>query len=306
MTGVQHLAARMAQMVLVVLFVTSTLFVLLRLTGDPVLALLGPNPPRAEIQAKRAELHLDDSYASQFVAYMGRLARLDFGRSFVARRSAIRVVWDHVPESALLAVCAMAFAVLVGVPLGAISAVAHGSWLDPVIATVTLILQSIPSFALGILLITVFAVDLGWLPSFGADKAQGLILPTITLGAYFLSRTSRLVRSTMIAALRQDYVRTAHAKGLAPLTVVRRHVARNAMIPVLTIVAVDFGHLLGGAVVVETVFAWPGVGRQLILALQQRDYTVVQTTSMLLAAAIVLTNLVADLLYTSLDPRIRV
>lgn len=303
---VSFVVRRLAQMLLVVLLIITLLFFLLRLTGDPVVSLLGPDATPQQVAQKRAEMGLDDSVIIQYGRYLGDVVRLDFGDSFISNQPAMDTVQNRFPGTVKLTLTAFAIAIVLGLTLGIVAAIKRNSWLGAGVMASASLFQGIPSFALGVFLITFFSVRLGWLPAFGDDSWESLILPALTLAAYLSARTARLTRSALVEVLEQDYIRTARAKGLAPTRVVLKHALRNALIPVLTVLAIDLGQLMGGAIVVESVFAWPGVGRQLILSLQQRDYAVVQAIVVVVALSVVMINIVVDILYTRLDPRIRV
>lgn len=297
---------RLTQMLVVVLLIVTLLFFMLRLTGDPVASLLGPEATAEQVDQKRQEMGLDKDPLTQYWRYVQDVVRFDFGDSFISNQPATDTVAGRFPNTVQLTLTAFAFAVVVGLVLGVVAAIKRNSWLGAGVMALTTFFQGIPSFALGIFLITLFSVRLGWLPAFGDDSWKSLILPSLTLAAYLSARTARLTRSALVEVLEQDYIRTARSKGLTPTAIVLKHALRNAMIPVLTVLAIDLGQLMGGAIVVESVFAWPGIGRQLILSLQQRDYAVVQTIVIVVALTVVAINMLVDLLYTRLDPRIRI
>ncbi|NEE04305.1 nickel ABC transporter permease [Phytoactinopolyspora halotolerans] len=284
----------------------SVIFLVLRLVpGDPAVVLLGPDANPDQIAALRARMGLDQPIIVQYGIYMRDVVQLDFGDSFRFHTDAMDHVLAHLPNSAQLAVTSVCLALLVGFPLGIIAALKANTVVDRVISVFSLATQSLPNFWVGIVLILVFARGLQVLPSYGQGSWQHLVLPSVTLALPFLAILVRLTRSGLLEVIHEGYVQTARAKGLRERAVIFPHALRNALIPVITVVGLQFGALLGGTVIVETVFAWPGVGRVLIESISHRDYGVVQAAILLIAAAFVVTNLVVDLLYGYLDPRVR-
>jgi peptide/nickel transport system permease protein len=241
----------------------------------------------------------------QYLQYLRDLASFDFGVSVVQRIPAFDIVASRIPYTVALAAGALVVAIGIGIPAGIVMAVWRGSWLDRMLATVVLTGQSMPTFLSGILLIAVFGVMLGWLPTSGAGDAAALILPSIALGALSMSTFARMTRIAIIDELGKDYVRAAWARGMSKAATVASHVLRNAAIPVVTVAALEIGNLLAGAVIVETVFAWPGIGQLAIQSIQSRDFLVVQLIVLLISTIYVLTSLMADLAYALIDPRIR-
>ncbi|MDQ7844160.1 MAG: ABC transporter permease, partial [Armatimonadota bacterium] len=280
-------------------------FLALRLSGDPVALLITEYATEAEIARVRALLGLDQPLWVQYGRFLSDVLRGEFGESLRFIKPAATVVWETLPATMTLAVAAVAIATVVAVPLGILAAVRRGTVLDGAATVLATLGQSMPYFWLGILLILVFAVHLRVLPPFGSGTWRHLVLPAVTLSMTPLARTMRLVRSGMVEVLGQDYIRTAWAKGLGWRRVLFRHALHNAAIPVVTILGLDFGTLLGGAVVTETIFAWPGVGRLIVQAIQSRDYPVVQAAVFYLALVFVLINLLVDVVYAHLDPRIK-
>ena len=248
----------------------------------------------------------DDPAIVQFLRYLGHVATGDFGQSLRFGRPVLGLVAERLPATALLAVTAMAWSTLVGMALGIIAAVTAGTPLDLLVRLLALSGQAIPVFWLGLLLVLVVSLHWRLLPTGGYGGVQHLILPAISLGAYYMSAVTRLIRVSLIEALQQDYVRTARAKGLTEHRVVLRHALRNALIPFVTVQAMQFASLLGGALVTEIIFAWPGIGRLAVQAIQNRDFPLVQAIVLLAAGAFVLVNLLVDLAYVWLNPRIRV
>ena len=282
------------------------IFVVLRLVpGDPAYIMLGPDADQAQVAALRAQLGLDQSLIQQYATYLANVVHLDFGESFRLNADSMGLVLQRVPATIQLATTALLLSLLIGLPLGVIAALRAHSWVDRAISVFSLMGQSTPSFWLGIVLILVFARGLKMLPSAGSGTWAHLVLPTITLALPFLAVLVRLTRSGLLEVVHEGYVQTARAKGLGEGIVILVHALRNALIPIVTVVGLQFGALLGGTVIVETVFAWPGVGRLLIDSIGRRDYGVVQASILLVATIFVVINLLVDLLYGFLDPRVR-
>jgi peptide/nickel transport system permease protein len=304
----QYIIRRLMQAVLVIFGVVTAVFFLLQLTGDPVRLMVGEGASEEDIVNIRHQLGLDRPLAERYVTFLGDAARADFGKSVRQQgRPAMEIVLDRYPATLRLALLALGFSVLMATVFGLISAIRRYSVVDNVVMLLALLGQSMPNFWLGIMLILVFAVQFGWLPSqgYGEGNPRYLLLPMLTLAAPGLARLTRLVRSGMLEVLGHDYVRTARAKGLRESSVVFGHALKNAAIPLVTIIGLDLGALLGGAVVTEQIFAWPGVGLEVVLAINGRDFPVVQAAVFVVATSFVFINLVVDLLYTWLDPRVR-
>jgi len=300
-----YLAQRALDALLVVVAVTFVVFFLLHLTGDPVRLMLPPDTPAEEVERLRRALGLDASIPVQYGRFLVGIAHGDFGRSLRYNTPSLPLVLERAPATLLLATVATALAVVISVSLGVAGAVWRGSGLDRLCTLLGAFGQSMPVFWLAIVLILVFSVRYRLLPAFGGGSPRHLVLPAATLALYSLARISRLARSAMLEALGTDYVRTARAKGLPGGAVVLKHALRSASLPIVTVVAVEFGVLLGGAVVAETVFAWPGVGRLAVQAILTRDFPLVQAIVFVIATTLVVLNLAVDLLYALLDPRIR-
>lgn len=273
--------------------------------GDAATVILGPDATEEQLQALRRELGLDRPLPMQYVSFLWGAIRGDFGRSLISRRPVLEEIFERLPSTFELAVAAILFAFSLGLLLGVISAVYRHSLLDYLLSVVAILGISTPVFWLGLVLILVFAVYLRWFPSTGAGGPRALVLPALALGAASMATIARITRASILEVLHEDYVRTARAKGLSEPVVIARHVVRNALIPTVTVAGLQFGYLMGGAVVTETVFARPGLGTLLLDAIQHKDFPVVQGTVMLFSAFFVLTNLIVDLLYAYLDPRIR-
>lgn len=286
--------------------VTLLVFGMLHLTpGDPVRLVLGEEAAAEDVARVRAELGLDRPPHVQFARFIGRLARLDLGRSLQTGRPVAVEVGERLLASLELAVAAMVLASGVGVALGVIAAIGRGTWLDTVSMLGAVTGVSAPSFSVGLLLVLVFAVHLGWLPTAGRGGLAYLVLPALTLALHSGATIARITRASMLDVLQEDYIRTARSKGLSERFVVVRHGLRNALIPAVTIIGMQFGALLGGAIVVEIVFAWPGIGRLVVDAVKLRDYPVIQAAVLYMAVAFATANLAVDLLCAALDPRIR-
>jgi peptide/nickel transport system permease protein len=276
------------------------------LPGDPVLAILsGANATPEQERELRAQLRLDDPLPVQYVRFLARAAAGDFGRSIFTRRPVIEEIADQLPSTLELAGTAILIAVVVGIVLGVLAAVRHNTWIDRAAMLVALGGVSMPSFWLGLLLIFVFSLQLGWLPATGQGGVSRLILPAATIGLNYSAVIARLVRSSLLEVLGNNYISTARAKGLSEWGVTLKHALGNALIPVTTIIGVQLGNLLAGTIIVETVFSRRGMGRLAVTAVLDKDYPLIQGVVLVSALGYVLTNLLVDLSYSALDPRIR-
>ena len=320
-----YLARRILQSAIVIFGVTFISFIALHLAGDPTYLYVSDRASNEEIAEIRSRLGFDRPLPEQYLTYMGDLLRGDFGTSLVSRTSALDMILTRLPATIELTLFALFIAILFAVPIGIIAALRRGTAVDGGIMLFAIIGQSMPNFWLGIMLILFVGLQLRWLPISGhvpvlqpildgetgvaiqniPEAFRHLLMPGITIAVFSLSRNARLVRSTMLEVLSQDYVRTARAKGLKQRGVIWNHALRNALIPVVTIIGLEFGFLLSGVVVVETVFSWPGVGRLIFNSINQRDIPVVQAAVVLLSLMFVGLNLIVDLIYVRLDPRIR-
>ena len=304
----QYILRRLWQAAIVIFWVVTVVFFILQLTGDPVRIMMGENSSEEDIQNVKHQLGLDRPLHEQYFSFLSKAVRGDFGTSIRQQgQSAMGIVLSRYPATLRLAFLALAFSVILATGFGIISAVKRYSLLDNVVMLLALVGQSVPNFWLGIMLLLFFSVQLGWLPSqgYGDGDPRYLILPMLTLAAPGLARLTRLVRSGMLEIMGQDYVRTARAKGLHDTSVIVGHALKNAAIPLVTVIGLDMGALLGGAIVTEQIFAWPGVGLEVITAINGRDFPVVQAAVFVVATSFVLINLLVDLLYTWLDPRVR-
>jgi ABC-type dipeptide/oligopeptide/nickel transport system permease component len=299
------LVSRIVRAAVALWLVSTVVFIVMRLSGDPVPLLLPPEAPRSEIFRVRAELGLDRPLPVQYVIFLANALRGDFGRSIHFRQPAFRVVLGYLPATFELGLSAFALALVVAVPIGVVSAMRRNSVVDQATMGLALVGQAAPTFFIGILLILIVSLKLGLLPTSGRGDWRYLVLPALTLGAFAMASIARLTRSAVLEVLRADYIRTARAKGLAETLVVAKHTLKNAAVPIVTITGLQFGTLLGGAVVTETVFAWPGIGRLAIQSIYNRDYPIVQCTVFLSAVLFIVINFCIDLIYGLLDPRVR-
>ncbi|WP_116133430.1 ABC transporter permease [Tropicimonas sp. IMCC34043] len=320
-----YIARRLSQTVIVLLGVTLISFIGLHIGGDPTYLYVSDRATNEEIDQARERLGFDKPLYVQYLTFIGNAAQGDLGRSLKFRRPAIEVVADALPATIELTLFSMAIAIVFAIPLGVLAALRRGTATDGSIMILGMLGQSIPSFWLGIMMIMLFGVQLRWFPISGhvpllEPLLQGdvrtaltslpsalyyMVMPSLAVGVYSLSRNARLVRSSMLETLSLDYVRTARAKGLSEFSVVINHALRNAWLPVVTMIGLEFGFLLGGVVVVEIVFSWPGIGRLLFNAINQRDIPLVQACVIVLAGIFVAINLIVDLIYARLDPRVR-
>jgi peptide/nickel transport system permease protein len=301
-----YILRRVAQSALTLLGVSVLVFVILRvLPGDPARMLLPDGAPESAVLELNRQLGLREPLFVQYGLFLRSVAHGDFGQSFQYRAPALRVVLERLPATIQLTVAAMLVTIAAGVSLGIGTAVRRGTRYDVAGTILAVLGQSLPNFWLGIMLILLFGVALRWLPTSGFAGWTSLVLPAITLAAFPTALVARLTRSSMLEILNRDYIRTGRAKGLAERSVVLRHALRNAAIPVLTVIGLQIGALLGGAVITESVFAWPGMGKLIVDAIFFRDFPVVQTVLILSATVFVGINLLVDLLYTIIDPRIR-
>ena len=307
MNMARYILRRLVQSIFVLLGVSLIVFTLVQLSGDPVLQMLaGTNASEADLQNLRQELGYNDPAWMQFGRYLGGAVQGDLGDSLRFKQPALALVLNRLPATGQLAVAALLLSLLIGIPIGILSAVKRNTIWDHLGMTLVLLGQSIPLFWLGMMFVLLFAVQLRWFPSGSAGTWKHLVLPTLTLSAYPMARIARLMRSAMLDVLNEDYIRTARAKGLHNRRVMVVHALRNAALPVVTVVGLMFGTLMGGAVITESIFAWPGVGLLTIQAIQNRDFTLVQASVLVVAVVFIVVNLLVDLLYIYIDPRIRV
>jgi peptide/nickel transport system permease protein len=301
----RYVTGRILQAIPTLLGVTIIVFLLLQLSGDPASILLPMDASDADRAAFRREYGLDQPLPVQYVNYLTQLFQGDFGESFAFQESALQVVLRRLPATLELALAATILANLIAIPAGIIAALKRGTLFDRGLMALVLAGQSIPTFWLGMMLALVVAVQFDLVPVSGRGSWQHLILPTVTLAVWLIALLTRVTRSEMLEVLNNDYMRTARAKGLRSQTVIVTHGLRNALPPIVTVIGLQFGGLLGGAVMTETVFAWPGVGTLILDSISKRDYPVVMTGILVVAGAFIAINLALDLLYGSLDPRIK-
>jgi peptide/nickel transport system permease protein len=302
----RYVFTRLSYMIPVVWLVVSVVFLLIHLVpGDPIQAMLGEGAAGADIQAARHAYGLDVPLPVQYVHYWQGVLHGDLGRSLRLNKPVSSLVAQAYPATLALALTALAIAILLSIPAGVHSATRRNRWDDRSLSFVSLLGLSFPNFALGPILILIFAIRLDWLPVSGAASWRAIILPAITMGASLAAILTRMVRTSMLEELGQDYIRTARAKGLSERRVVYAHALRNAMLPVVTVLGLQFGALLAGAIVTETIFAWPGLGRLTISAISNRDYALVQGCLLCIGLTYVAVNFLTDLVYSALNPRIR-
>jgi peptide/nickel transport system permease protein len=298
------LVRRLIYAAITLVVISMIVFSLVRMTGDPVLLFLPQDASREDIDRVRRQFGFEDPLSQQYGRFLVSALRGDFGVSIKFQEPVLDVVTRRVPATLQLASSSMLLTLAVALPAGIVSALRRNSMIDRLTMTVVVLGQSMPSYWLGVMLILLVSVQWRLLPAFGYGTLAHLVLPTLTLSAFFIARIARLTRSGMLGVLKSDYIRTAEAKGLPVTSVVLKHALKNAGLPIVTIVGIEFGTLLGGTVITETIFAWPGLGRLAVDAIYGRDYPVVQTIVLLVSAIFVTLNLVVDVLYHWIDPRI--
>lgn len=296
---------RLLQGLISIVGVSVVIFMISRLSGDPLLIILPPDAPPSLIEATRQNLGLDQPIWTQYLIFAKNALMGDFGRSYRWEVPALQLILERLPATMLLALCALIFSMVIAIPVGVLSAVHRGGWIDQIGRVFAMLGQAMPAFWVGLLLIMVFAIYLNWLPAFGSGTPSHLILPAISLGWYPVAAQTRIVRSAMLDVLDSDYIRLSRSLGTPERQIVWKYALRNASIPLLTMLGVYFAGMLGGAFVVETIFAWPGVGRTVVEAVFSRDFPVVQAGVLFASILFVLSNLLVDLSYGFLDPRIR-
>ncbi len=309
-----YVAGRLIQAIPVMFLTSVIVFLLIRaIPGDPALLLAGQSATEQQVEALRQRFGLDEPLAQQYISWVGRMAHGDLGTSYVSNRPISELILSRIPATLHLAVGALLVMIVVGVPLGILGAIRPHSIFSRITGLANALLIAIPSFWLGILLVLLFAVSLDWLPASGyvpiwkdpVDSIAHLILPSLTLGAYGTAVIIRFLNASIRETLDADHIRTAYAKGLSERRVVLRHVLRISMLPVVTIMAIQFGQLLSGAVITEAIFGWPGVGRLILDAIGNRDYQILQSTMLFFVFVFIVLNILADACYAVLDPRIR-
>ncbi|EFC90849.1 binding-protein-dependent transport systems inner membrane component [Dethiosulfovibrio peptidovorans DSM 11002] len=303
----KYIFKRVLMLVPVLIGVTFIVFSMLYITpGDPARMVLGEQAPQESVDELRQEMGLNDPFFVQFGRYVYKaVVHGDIGRSYITKRPVVQEIWAAFPVTLKLSAMAMVIAMIVGIPCGIVSAIKQYSLFDNVVTVFAMIGISMPVFWLGILLILLFSVRLGWVPPSGFDSVSTMILPALTLGAQSVAIITRMTRSSMLEVIRQDYIRTVRAKGQRERVVIWKHALGNALIPVVTISGIQFGILLGGAVLTELIFSIPGVGRLMVESIKMRDFPVVQGGVLFIAVAFCVVNLLVDLVYAWLDPRIK-
>ena len=301
----RYILQRLAQGLLVLLGVTTIVFALTFVAGDPVATLAPLESTPDERAAFAHNMGLDRPIPVQYVDFLAHAARGDFGMSYSSHEPAMSEVLDRLPATIVLTAAAVLFALVVSVPLGLLAAINHDRWIDVAARLFAFLGQSIPVFLLGVVLIIVFGVELHWLPSSGTGSWKNLVMPAVAVGSFSAAVLARLLRSSLLEVLSQEYIRTAYAKGLRGRVVVVRHALRNAALPFITMLGLQVGFLLSGAVVAETIFAYPGVGRLAVEAISRKDVPVIQSFVIVAALIVIVANLFVDVVYTRIDPRIR-
>lgn len=302
----RYIAKRLLLLIPIILGVTFIVFSIMALTpGDPGTLILGQNAPKAAILKLNHQLGYDKPFLIRFVNYVANAVRGDFGNSYRTSRPVFDEVFSRFPTTLALAVLGVVTSVLLGVPMGILSAVKQYSYLDLISTVFALVMSAIPGFWLGLMLIVLLSLKLGWLPSSGIDSIACFVMPTITLGVPAAASILRLTRSTMLETIRQDYIRTARAKGAGESRIIWKHALKNALLPVITVVGMNFGSLLGGTILVESVFSMPGVGMLMLNAIRMKDIPQVMGTVIFLAVLFCIIMLIVDIVYAFIDPRLR-
>jgi len=300
-----YLLSRLGQTLLVVFLSLTVVFFLVRLGGDPVLLFLPMDIQAKDVNEFRQRLGFNDPLPVQYARFVASAARGDFGESLRYKRDALGLVLERMPATLELAAVALLLTFCLAIPVGLISGIRRGSLLDYLGMGATVLGQAVPGFWLGLMLIFLFSVRLGWLPTGGTGGVAHFVMPSIVLAAFYAARMARLTRSAVLETLQEDYVLTARAKGLSEVVVIAKHTLKNSAIPIVTLAGLETGQLLGGAVITETIFAWPGVGRLTVQALLNRDFPVVLAAVFVISVTYTLVNLLVDILYGWLDPRTR-
>jgi peptide/nickel transport system permease protein len=302
----KYIIRRLLLLIPVMLGVAFIVFTIMFFTpGDPAAMILGERAPAAEVAALRTQMGLDDPFFIQFFNFVKNALRGDFGRSLVTKQPVARELFSRFPATMQLSAAAVIIAIAMGIPIGIISATKQYSAFDMISMVIALLGVSMPNFWQGLMMILLFSITLRWLPSSGFGTLRHLLMPAITIGTSTAAVITRMTRSSMLEVVRQDYIRTARAKGLSERVVINRHALKNALIPIVTVIGLQFGYLLGGAVLTESIFSWPGVGRLMVEAIRMKDYPQVQGGVLLLALTFSFVNLCVDILYAYIDPRIK-
>ena len=302
----RYILKRLLMLIPVLLAVAFVIYAIMNVAeGDPVYSVAGADATEEQLAALREEMGLNGSLIERYFRYIGNLLKGDLGISYVSKQDVMKIYLQRLPNTLKLASMTMIFATLIALPLGIIAAVNQNSWIDTLSMVLALIGLSMPNFWLGLLLIILFSLKLGWFPSGGNEGFKSIILPAFTVGAGLAALLTRTTRSSMLDVIRQDYLRTARAKGVPEKTIIRKHALRNALIPIITSFGVQFSNVLGGSVLAETVFAWPGVGRLVVDAIDQRDIPTVTGALVMTTMLVTVVNLLIDIVYAFVDPRIK-
>ncbi len=300
-----YLGSRLFSALLVVIGITTIVFMLIHIVpGDPVEVMLGESAQAADREALRESLGLNLPLTTQWLNYVDGLLHLDLGASLHTKRPVVDMLSERIPATFILASASILIAIIMALPLGVLAAVRKGSFWDTGAMTFSMLGVAIPNFWMGPLLILVFSLWLGWLPVSGDDRILSLVLPAVTMGTALAAILSRMIRSSLLEVFNEDYIRAAKARGLLPASVIWKHALKNAALPVITILGMQLGALLTGAVITETIFSWPGIGQLTIEAIQKRDYPVIQSCVLLISLSYVIVNLLTDLVYAYIDPRV--
>ena len=302
----KYISKRLLQAIFVLLGVSLVAFIILHLSGDPLSLLISSGATPEQEAAIRTKMGLDDPLYIQYFRFLAQILHGDFGESLYYKQSTLSLIMNRLPATIQLTFAGILVAIVIGIPLGIIAATKKGSVVDSVVRIIAICGQAIPSFWLGLMMILIFSVKLKWLPTSGRGTFAQMIMPAITVGLFSMSSVCRLTRSTMIETLKTDYIRTAKAKGLHKARIIVVHALRNSLLPVVTTIGMEIGHLLGGTLLTETIFSWPGIGSLAVQAITNRDYPLVQTAVLITAFMFVIVNLIVDLLYAVIDPRIDV
>lgn len=302
----KYISKRLLQAIFVLLGVSLVAFIILHLSGDPLSLLISSGATPEQEAEIRTKMGLDDPLYIQYFRFLVQILHGDFGESLYYKQSTLSLIMNRLPATIQLTFAGILVAIVIGIPLGIIAATKKGSVVDSVVRIIAICGQAIPSFWLGLMMILIFSVKLKWLPTSGRGTFAQMIMPAITVGLFSMASVCRLTRSTMIETLKTDYIRTAKAKGLHKARIIVVHALRNSLLPVVTTIGMEIGHLLGGTLLTETIFSWPGIGSLAVQAITNRDYPLVQTAVLITAFMFVIVNLIVDLLYAVIDPRIDV
>ena len=302
----RYIVKRLAQSVVAIIGITLVVFIVLHLSGDPVELMVPPSASRADMDRLREEMGFNDPLLIQYSRFLMGIAKGDFGMSYNYNEPALDVVMERIPATVKLTAVALVISLLLGIPAGIISAIKRNSRLDAAIRSLALLGQCLPAFWLGIMLIMLFSVKLKLLPTSGNDSWKSIIMPAFTMGVYTAATITRLLRSNMIEVMNKEYIDTAKAKGLGRGSVVMKHAFKNAFSSIMTVIGLQVASLLGGSAIVETVFAWPGIGRLAVQSITNSDFYVVETIVFMMAIAFVLINFIVDILYGVINPRIKI